>query len=416
MIKRTRYAPALMVLSIVLILSACGGGGNKVEVFPFWTGNDVKSFDALVNSFQEAYPDIQFVNGALGIGPGVDTHFVLNTLIKAGETPDSWQGIAGKTLTDEYARSGQIQPLNDLYEAEGWFNAMPKNLIPLISEDDSIYSVPINVHRTNVLWYNPAILDANGIAVPKNMNEWFLAMDSISAAGFTPLAIGDQSTKMILFETVLLSNLGSIKYNSLWTGTVSWGGDEVQNALEDYQRLLTFIDKGTDALSWQEAAELVASGKAAFIVMDDRANGYFLERGKAPTVDYNWAPVPGTDGAFQFYSDSFVLAEDALNEKNARTWLAFVGSQKGQETFNVKAGTMCARVDCDPSLFDKYVQSSMASWPNDALAGSLSYGMVANARWKSEIDAALTTFLQNGELGAFQDALVAACKNAGPCR
>lgn len=416
MFKRMQYASAFIVLSMMLILSACGASGNKVEVFPFWTGNDVKSFDALVNSFQETYPDIQFVNGAAGIGPGVDPHFVLNTLIKAGETPDSWQGIAGKTLTDEYVRSGQILPLNDLYESEGWFNAMPKNLIPLISDSDNIYSVPINVHRTNVLWYNPAILDANGIAVPKNMDEWFLAMDSISAAGFTPLAIGDQGTKMLLFETVLLSSLGSRNYNGLWSGTVSWRSEEVQTALEDYQRLLTFTDKDTDALSWQEATELVASGKAAFIVMDDRANGYFLERGKAPTVDYNWTPVPDTDGAFQFYSDSFVLAKDALNEKNARTWLAFVGSQKGQETFNAKAGTTCARVDCDRLLFDKYVQSSMASWSNDALAGSLSYGMVANATWMSEIDTALATFLQNGELGAFQNALVAACKNAGPCK
>ena len=247
------------------------------------------------------------------------------------------------------------------------------------------------------------------------MNEWFLAMDSIRAAGVTPLAIGDRGTKLLLFETVLLSSLGSKNYNGLWNGTMSWGSEEVQSALENYQRLLTYTDNGTDALSWQEATELVASGNAAFIVMGDWANGYFLERGKAPTVDYNWTAVPGTDGAFQFYSDSFVLAEDALNEKNARTWLAFVGSQKGQEILNAEAGTMCARIDCDPSLFDKYVQSSMVNWSKDALAGSLSYGMVANDTWKSEIDTALATFLQNGELGVFRDALVAACKNAGPC-
>ena len=138
MLKRMWYVPALVVLSMMLILSACGGSGNTVEVFPFWTGDDVKSFDALVNAFQATHPDIQFVNRVSGIAPGVDPHFVLNTLIKAGESPDSWQGIAGRALTDEYASSGQIQPLDDLYESEGWFNAMPKNLIPLIADGNNI--------------------------------------------------------------------------------------------------------------------------------------------------------------------------------------------------------------------------------------------------------------------------------------
>ena len=35
---------------------------------------------------------------------------------------------------------------------------MPANLIPLISQDGNIYSVPVNIHRANVLWYNPDIL------------------------------------------------------------------------------------------------------------------------------------------------------------------------------------------------------------------------------------------------------------------
>jgi len=413
--KRTRYAPALAVLIVMLMLSACGGDGNKVEVFPFWTGKDAESFDAMVEVFQEKNPSIQFVNAVTNIGPSVDAHFVLNTLIKAGEPPDSWQGYAGQALIDEYAVNGQIVPLNDLYESEGWLNVLPKNLIPLISRDQNIYFVPVNVHRTNVLWYNPAVLDANGISVPTKMNDWFLAMDAIKAAGVTPLAIGDQETKLLLLETILLSSLGPKKYNGLWNGSVNWSGEEVKTALDNYQRLLSYTNSDSDSLSWQDATELVANGNAAFTVMGDWAHIYFRERGKALTDDYNWTSVPGTDGVFQFSSDSFVLADNALNDDSARTWLKFIGSKEGQETFNSSAGSMCARTDCAPALFDEYVQVSMSHWSSDVLAGSLTYGVVANNSWRSEIEAALAIFLQDGEMDAFQSALAAACRKSGPC-
>ena len=57
---------------------------------------------------------------------------------------------------------------------------MPETLIPLISQDGNIYSVPVNIHRANVLWYNPAVLADNGVApCPTTMDEWFAAMDTL---------------------------------------------------------------------------------------------------------------------------------------------------------------------------------------------------------------------------------------------
>lgn len=405
-----------VVLTTVLIVSACGGNGNKVEVFPFWSGNETKSFDMLAGAFQKKHPNIQLVNAVTGIGPGVAPTFVLDTLLQAGEPPDSWQGIAGRTLNAQYATRREIQPLNDLYEAESWDKVLPEKLVPLISQDGNVYSVPVDVHRINLLWYNPAVLDANGIAVPTNLSDWLLALDAVNAAGITPLAIGGQDTKMLLFETVLLGTLGPKKYNALWDGSGDWGSADVKLVLDHYQSILNYATKDSDTLSWQDATELVSKGDAAFIVMGDWANGYFQERGKAYTVDYNWVSVPGTEGVFQFYSDSFVLAENAKNEEGGRTWLKFIGSKEGQETFNSSAGSTCVRTDCNRALFDKFVQSSMTHWSRDVLVGSLSYGVIVDTSWKAEIDVAFTSFLQEGDERNFQSALVAACKDAGPCQ
>jgi glucose/mannose transport system substrate-binding protein len=416
MLKCNWHRTALVVVSVMLILSACSAGGQKVEVFPFGTDQDSKSFDALVGVFREKNPDIQFINAATSVGPGVDAHFVLDTLLQAGDPPDSWRGHAGQELIGTYAANGQIQPLNDLYESEGWLNILPEALIPLISNNGNIYSVPVNIQRANVLWYNPAVLEANGVGVPTTMDEWFAAMDTIQAAGVTPLAIGEQWTKMHLMETILLGTLGPDMYNGLWNGLTDWSSAEVKTALDNFQRALAYTNSDSASLSWQDASQLVINGSAAFNVMGDWAERYFRELGKTSNTDYGWAPTPDSAGVFQFLSNSFVLAVGAPDEDGAMAWLKVVGSMDGQEAFNTVNGSICARTDCDKSLFGVYQQSAMDDWASNTLVGSLTYGVVANDTWKSEIDAALTIFLQDGDVDTFQSALVVACRNSGPCQ
>ncbi len=370
----------------------------------------------MIKVFNAKYPDIKFINAAVAGGAGTNARAVLATRLQSGDPPDSWQGHAGQELIGTYVAGGQIQPLNDLYESEGWLNVMPKTLIPLISQDGKIYSVPVNIHRANVLWYNPKILEENKIAVPTTVDEWFAAMDQLKAAGVTPLALGEQWTKMHLLETVLLGTLGAEKYNGLWNGTTDWGSPEVKKALENFQKAMTYANTDSASLSWQDAAQLVVNGDAAFNVMGDWAEGYFRELGKKPKVDYGWAPVPGTVGVFQFLSDSFVLAVGAPDPEAAVAWLKVAGSKEGQEAFNPVKGSICARTDCDKALFGEYLQSAMDDWASNVVVGSLTHGVVANDSWKSEIDTALGLFVSNGDLAAFQTALVNACKASGPCK
>ena len=237
--------------------------------------------------------------------------------------------------------------MNDLYTAEGWLAVMPKTLIPLISKADSIYSVPVNIHRANVLWYNPKVLTDNKITVPTTVEEWITAMDTLKAAGVQPLALGEQWTKMHLFETVLLGSLGPEKYNGLWSGATDWTGADVTAALANYAKVLTYANTDSASLSWQDASQLVVNGDAAFNVAGPRGartlEGYFRELGKKPQTDYGWAPVPGTVGTFQFLSDSFVLAVGAPDANAATAWLKIAGSKSGQEAFNPVKGSICAR-------------------------------------------------------------------------
>ncbi len=417
MTKNRWYSLVTVLVIAMLVLSACGGGAKKVEVFSWWTGGgEAAGLEAMIKVFNAANPNIEFINAAVAGGAGTNARAVLATRLQAGDPPDSWQGHAGQELIGTYVAGKQIQPLNDLYEAEGWLAVMPKTLIPLISDNGNIYSVPVNIHRANVMWYNPSVLEANGVAVPATMDEWFAAMDTLQAAGVTPLALGEQWTKMHLMETVLLGTLGADKYNGLWDGSTDWGSADVKGALNNFQKALTYTNSDSASLSWQDASQLVINGDAAFNVMGDWAEGYFRELGKTPETDYGWAPTPGSVGVFQFLSDSFVLAVGAPDEDGAMAWLKVAGSKEGQEAFNPVKGSICARTDCDKTLFGVYLQSAMDDWASNTVVGSLTHGVVANDSWKSEIDTALGLFIQDGNVDGFQAALVAACAASGPCK
>ena len=46
-----------------------------------------------------------------------------------------------------------------MYEENGWNDAFPADLVDRLTVDGKIYSVPSNIHRANVVWANPAVLE-----------------------------------------------------------------------------------------------------------------------------------------------------------------------------------------------------------------------------------------------------------------
>jgi glucose/mannose transport system substrate-binding protein len=388
-----------------------------VEVFSWWTGgSEAAGLEAMLKIFNAEYPDIEFINAAAFGGPGVNGQALLTTRLQSVDPPDSWQARAGQETIGVYATGDQIEPLNELYDHEGWLEVMPEPLIALISQDGNIYSVPVNIHRTNVLWYNPAILNAHRVKVPTTIEDWFAGMDILQAVGITPLALGEQSMYLHLLDALLFSTLGPEAYNGLWNGTTDWGSVEVTAALENYKKALTYTNSDAASLSGQAAAQLVVNDAAAFTVTGDWVESYFRELGFTPTTDYRWVPVPGSAGVFQFMSDSFMLAVGAPHPEGATAWMKIAGSKAGQEAFNPGNGSICARTDCDPAFFGEYQQTAMKDWDSNIIVGSLLYGVVANNAWKAEIEAALAVFIADQIIHTFQSALVAACFHSVVCQ
>ena len=198
---------------------------------------------------------------------------------------------------------------------------------------------------------------------------------TIEAAGKICLSMGEQWTAMHLMEVVLLGELGPSAYSDLWTGTGDWSSPEVTAALVTYSDVLDHVNSDASGLTWQDAAQLVANGDAAFNIMGDWVDGDYVAKG---FTDYGWAPVPGTDGLYIALSDTFGLPKGAKNAELTKRFLGVLGSKEGQETFNKLKGSICARTDCDYSDFDAYLQSSAADWQVDTILPSVAHGAAAS--------------------------------------
>ena len=415
--RATVFRTALfgLVVALLLLVPTAGYGkssASQLEVFSWWTGGgEAHGLQALIKIWNKNHPTVPFKNETVAGGAGSNAKAVLAQRLAAHKPPDSFQGHAGAELLD-YIKAGQVEPIDFIYKKYGFNKIMPKQLIQQITYKGHLYSVPVNIHRANILWYNPAALKKAGITgAPKTWGEFISDLKKAKKAGLIPLSLAEQWTQKHLLETVMIGRLGPSGWAALWKKGGNWNSPSVKAALNRYKELLTYTNSDAASLTWQDASKLVADGKAAFNIMGDWADGYFrVDLKKKPNKGYGWAAVPGTGGVYDWLSDSFTLPKSAPHRAAAVQWLGFLGSKKAQDTFNPLKGSIPARQDANPKLYDPYLKWALNQWKSDKLAGSLTHGVVASNAWNTDIDTALGLFLQTKDVGKLQTALVTAAK------
>jgi glucose/mannose transport system substrate-binding protein len=422
---------AAITMASVLSLSACGGGGDpaaqpsagaggdkqQVEVFSWWTGpGEADGLQAMRKIFEQQNSTLTFFDAAVAGGSGDKAKALLQSKLQADTPPDTFQGHAGAELQG-YIKAGDLEELNFLYDELKLREAFPEQLVEQISVDGKIYSVPVNIHRSNVLWFNPSVLKEAGVTgAPKSIDEFVAALEKVKATGKIPLSIGSEWTVTHLLESVLLGSLGTEGYNALFKPGADWNGAPVTKALESFKTIMSYAGDPQD--DWQPAAKQVADGEAAFNIMGDWAYGYFHNPpegglGKASKTDFDWAPSPGTEGSYLWLSDSFTLPKGAKNRDGAVAWLKVAASKEGQDAFNPLKGSIPARKDADQSLYTDYLADALKDWSGNELAGSVQHGVAVNQPWLAAINEAVGLFIGTKDVPALQKALAdAATANA----
>ena len=409
-------AAVLALALVVPVFAQENEPSGEFEIFSWWAGDEGPALQALIDKFEEMYPDVTVNNATVTGGSGVNARAVLKTRMLGGDPPDTFQVHAGQELIGTWVVADRMEDLTFLYDEEGWWDKFPQGLLDLLSTDEGIWSVPVNIHRSNVMWYVPANLEAWGVEAPATWDDFLAMCPTLQDAGVTPLVIGENWTVNHLWESVALSELGVDGWNALWAGEKHWTDDDVVAMWEKFGQILDCSNINEDAatLSWQQAVDKVVNGEAAFNVMGDWAAGYMVTTlGLEPGEGFGWQPSPGTDGVFMMLSDSFGLPKGAKNRDATIAWLKLLGSREGQDIFNPLKGSIAARLDSDLSLYNAYLQSAAADWKDNAVVGSLVHGAVAPEAFSSEFATVMEIFLNGYNAQAAANAAEAIAYQAG---
>ncbi len=402
-----KFLVALLTLAVTLAVA------SKLEIFSWWTaGGEAEGLQELFNIYSRLYPGVEIINATVAGGAGAQAKAVLKTRMLGGDPPDTFQVHAGHELIDTWVKTGFMEPLTQLFISEGWTKVMPKGILEIVSYDGDYWSVPVNIHRANVLWYNKAIFEKYGLKPPTTFDEFFDVAEKLKARGVIPLALGtkDGWEAAHAFETVLIGTLGAEGYKGLWTGATKWSDPRVTQALEIFAKMLKYVNPDHSARSWDEACALIVEGKAAMNIMGDWAVGYFMAKG---FNDFGWVLAPNNAGIFDALSDSFGLPKGAKNKENVIAFLKVLGSKEGQEAFNIKKGSIPARTDVNKDLFPAYQKSAMDDWLKHEIVPSVMHGAAASESWVTEFKDVISLFVARPDVKTTQRALVNIAKAQG---
>jgi glucose/mannose transport system substrate-binding protein len=415
---------ALLIFALVLVGIAVAQDDSvsgEFEIFSWWAGDEGPALEAMIGVFNTLYPNVEVINATVTGGSGVNARAVLKTRMLGGDPPDTFQVHAGEELTGTWVVAGRMEDITFIYEEEGFFDVFPQGLIDELTYEGGIYSVPVNIHRSNVMWYVPENIDAWGIAVPTTWAEFLDVCPTLQEAGVVPLVIGEAWTVNHLWESVAVGVLGADGWNSLWSGGLDPAGAEMIQVWDTFGEVLACSNINDDAsgLSWQQATDAVVAGTAAFNIMGAWAAGYMTTTlGLEPGVGYGYSPLPDTGGVFIWLSDSFGLPLDVANRDITVAWLRTIGSLEGQNAFNPLKGSIPARTDAvaaAPDLYNTYQQSAAADWSSNTLAGSLVHGVAANERFMSDFNTVMEIYLSSGSSAAAASAMSVICIQTGAC-
>jgi glucose/mannose transport system substrate-binding protein len=370
---------------------------SQIEIFSWWSGDEGPALEALIERFEELHPGVSVINATVTGGSGVNARAVLKTRMLGGDPPDSFQVHAGQELIGTWVVADRMEDLTFLYEEMGWFEKYPQGLIDASSTADGIWSVPVNIHRSNVMWYVPAKLAEWGISAPASWDAFLEMCPTIQAAGVTPLALGENWTHNHLWESVALGVLGPDDYDKLWTAELPFNDPKAMAVWDVFGEVLACTNDDAAGLSWQQATDMVVAGTAAFNIMGDWAMGYLTTTlGLEPGVGYGWAPSPGTDGIFMWLSDAFGLPKGIRNREATLDWLRFVGTAEAHDIFNPIKGSIAPHLDSDLTRYNSYLQSTAQDWQSNRVVGSLAHGTVAKEAFASDFATVMEIYLATG--------------------
>ena len=346
---------ALSLLGSLSLYSA------EVEVLHWWSsGSEAESIGKLKGLLEES--GHTWKDFSVAGGNGVNAMTVLKSRVIAGNPPSAAQ-IKGPSI-QEWSEIGSTLNLNDVAKANNWDKIIPARFAEHMKYKGNYVAVPVNVHKINWMWVNPAIFKKAGASIPTTWEQFEVAAKKIKAAGFIPVAAGGQAwQETTMFETIVLGVGGADFYTKALVDLdeKALASDTIKKSFDILRMVKSFTDKNAPGRDWNLATSMVYKGEAAMLFMGDWAKGEFKVAGKKVGIDYVALDTPQTSGSYIYNIDSFVMFDqkDAKKAVAQKKLAQLILDKSFQVTFNTKKGSIPISLEAPRTQFDDIALRSM---------------------------------------------------------
>ncbi|HYY75482.1 MAG TPA: extracellular solute-binding protein [Gaiellaceae bacterium] len=386
--RRRLLLLALLALLVPLVTAGCGGDDDgeadgdtapaadgegvsgEIAVMAVWTGPEQEAFQAVLDGFTEANPDVT-VNYT-SAGDQLPTQ--LATAVEGGNPPDL-AVLPQPGLMADFAEQGALVPLD--FAASEIEENLGESAIEIGTVDDTLYGFLFKAANKSTVWYNVAAFEDAGVEPPETWDDFLAAAETLEASGVPAYSIGgaDGWTLTDLFENIYLRSAGPDMYDQLSRHEIPWTDDSVTEALTLMGEILG--DTGNIAGGTQGALQTdfptsvtqVFSDppEAAMVIEGDFVGGVIADSTEAePETGYNVFEFPSIEDSAPSIvvgGDTVVMFEDS---PAAQALVRYLTTTEAAQIWAERGGFASLNRGLDPSVYPDPISQTTAG----ALSGA----------------------------------------------
>jgi alpha-glucoside transport system substrate-binding protein len=268
---------------------------GKVSIDGVWTGDEQKSFQAVLDGFKKKYPSVKVSYKSTGD----NTPTVLSTAVAGGSPPDL-ASVSQPGLVSDFQKKGALKNLD--YAKSTLAANYPSDIAKIGEIKGHVYGLLIKGANKSTVWYNVSSFKNAGVAAPADWGAFIKAAGTLKASGTPAYSIGgaDGWTLTDLFENIYLRQAGPAKYDALSKHTIKWTDASVVKALKTMATVLQSgnIAGGTSGALQTDFPTSVSnvfstSPKAAMVIEGDFVPGVVASKNPLkPVSGFNVFPFP----------------------------------------------------------------------------------------------------------------------------
>jgi multiple sugar transport system substrate-binding protein len=338
MFHTTRRAALALSVAMLAVTAAHAQDKRELKYFADFDAIPLAAFEAMIADFEAANPEIHVVLQNFD-------HEGYKTAIRnflTTDSPDLANWYAGNRMAP-FVAAGQFQDVSDVWEANGLSDSLASAKASM-TIDGKQWGVPYTYYQWGI-YYNKDVYKAAGVEVPKTWDEFVANCEKFKAAGVDCLTTGTSALwpGAGIFDYIDLRTNGYEFHMDLTAGKIAWTDDRVKAAFAELGKVQPYITANHAAIDWQDAAALLAQGKAANYVMGNFAVGVLKEGGMTnDSLGFMVFPeiTPGLPRAEDAPTDTIHITAGAKNVPDAKTFLAYVANADVQTKLNAALGQL----------------------------------------------------------------------------